>query len=172
MTTFAADPAETRVMFWRTDETAVIGEGTRQLSPPALRRPFAGTGHHNTGEQPLWPTGAELAVGFQEPPVGTPPPLPPTPAPPNPSWNGPAGHYPPIPGSPPGPPPTPEPSPVPPPVAEPVTELLTIDVRPKNYHPRHRECRCLPVTTIVVAGVCTGALTNGALLAVAWVMAQ
>lgn len=59
-----------------------------------------------------------------------------------------------------------------PPVADPPTERLTLDKRPKSFHPRHRQCRCLPITTVVVTGVCTGAITNGVLLAIAWAVTQ
>lgn len=126
---------------------AAPGEGTRRIRPPALRRPDVSGQPHPTGEVPVWPTGAELAVTarFEPPPQGPPPPIPPIPAPPRP----PGVHHP----------------------VEPPTERLILEVRPKHYHPRHRECRCLPVTTVVVTGVCTGAITNGVLLAIAWAVA-
>lgn len=97
MTVFAIDPNDSGAIQLHPDivDTARmdIGEGTRRLHPPVLRRPFANTGSHNTGEQPLFPIGAELAVWgkqwgahavtpFQEPGQPRPPqPLPPPPAP-------------------------------------------------------------------------------------------
>lgn len=187
MTVFAIDPADSGALQLNPNvvDTAVMhlpGESTRRLNPP-VRRPWAGTGMQDTGEQPLFPTGAELAVWgdqwgahavapFQDPPDGSPPPLPPIPAPPKPSWNGPAGHYPPI-----EPPPSggepPKPGPKPPVVpgrAEAPTERMTLDVRPKHFHPRHR--RPLPLPALLTACFGAGGMGGVSVLATAWVVAQ
>lgn len=133
---------------------AAPGEGTRRIRPPALRRPDVSGQPHPTGEVPVWPTGAELAVTarFEPPPQGPPPPLPPIPDP-SPSWAGPSGAY---------------------RLVEPPTERLILEPRPRRYHrrARHQECRCMPVATVVAVSVGTGAITHGVLLAVAWAVAQ
>ncbi len=138
----------------RLDETLVethrleVGERTRRLRPSAPRRPWSGGVAHPTGEQPIWPTGAEAATGFFMPPnPGSPPPMPPQPPPV------------PIPG---------------PPVADAPTERLTLPARPKYWHPRHRACRCLPTPVVAVLSLGTG--MGGAALVVApalwWAVAR
>jgi hypothetical protein len=139
--------ADTDVLPRIDGSTQNLTEHARRLPPTGfLRRPDAGTGRHATGEVPVWPTGAERAVGFL-PPVG------PQPRP--------------------GPPPTPPPGPpVPPPVSDdpPVTERLTLDVRPKHFHARHR--RPLPLPALLTACFGAGGMGGVSVLAVAVAVAQ
>ena len=135
--TDVVDPAETRVIFHNTIDTAVIGNATRDLTEHArrlpttrvLRRAAAQPGPvgseerrvQDTGEVPAWPIGAELAVTerleLQEPPTGTPPPVPPPP-PPSPSWAAGAGEYPTVPGY-------------------RIVVAESTQVRPRGYRPEH-----------------------------------
>lgn len=147
---------------------------------PVLRRSWSKTGSRPTGEQPLFPTGAELAVWgdqwgahavapFQEPPVGTPPTIPPQPPAPRPSWAAPAGHYPPI-----EPPPSggepPKPGPKPPVMLAfrgkqyPVTE--------KPLLRRGQRRRDLPTWVLLVCCFASGLAGCITGLAIAWQVAQ
>lgn len=108
------------------------------------RRPQSGSHRVETGELPVWPTGAEVTVAFQPPLPGDPPPRPPMPHP--------------------------VPPPGPPVSVDPPTVRLTLDVRPKHFHPRHR--RPLPLPALLTACFGAGGMGGVSVLAVAVAVAQ
>jgi len=167
----SADDPETRVMFWQTDETAVmrrdVGEETRVMRPFLAEAPVSPIPRYVTDQHAALEVPATIAdvtprsFGPQAPPPPSPrPPLPPPPD----------DTYPPI-GPAPQPPPTPTPTPVPPPawMGE-VAEFKPVRTRPEGRYVGRRRAP-VPVWALLLAGlgsgVVGGALSTWAVLALA-----